>query len=563
MIRALTYDRVKPYILPVLISLLAFFAGEGIFKIMAERSLGSIVRHNVGTIAVLAIIFLVCNEGIIPAIFDLKRTGLPSINQAAPLALFAVVAGITVSVYGGLDIIYGGIIFFIVLCLGLSVFFIFSEKPFHAFCLFWCMYPFLYFIQTQGGSIGFERPVIFDDLVVPFSSVYISILFCASILANLKKGTLFKDSNLRFIYWFILLSIPSMFYSQNPMKSTAYFAFDIIVPVMYFIFALSAIKTRQQIESAVKFILLSLLIISSITIYFYMRSGQAEGALDLSAAEGAMIPFATLASFAAVMFPMFFMFYKITRNKIYPFLLFAFAMLVVLSDNRNSMLVLLFSCLLLFLFSKIAVSKKVFIVSVGLVCLFFAFFLSHALGIGVEIRHRLFFTISQLREGVDINEISSGRWEIWESAVRMIKDHPIMGIGAGMWQDNAFLYQSREYMSNLPGRGYFFYSAVDAHNFFLDLYLKYGVLPVLLFSYFLLNMLKKCSAAYKKETDSNAKRLIIASFISLLVWIVLSIFEYRLYIYWLGTVLPGIFFWTLTVFVFKSVDTQAKQIEAV
>jgi O-antigen ligase len=226
------------------------------------------------------------------------------------------------------------------------------------------------------------------------------------------------------------------------------------------------------------------------------------------------------------------------------------------------MLVLLFAALLLFLFSQIAAPKKIFIVSLGLVCLLFAFFLSSALDIGVETRNRLLLTISQLREGVDINEISSGRIEIWGSALRMIKDHPIMGIGAGMWQDNAFLYQSKEYMTNYPGRGYSFYSSVDAHNFFLDLYLKYGVLPFLLFSYFLLNMLKKCSAAYKKETDSNAKRFIMASFISLLVWIVLSIFEYRFYIYFFGTVLPGIFFWILVVFVFKSLEIQAKQTEA-
>ena len=561
MIPTLTYDKLRPYILPLLIGLLAFFAGEGLFKIMAERSLGSILRHNVGTIAILAILFAFCNENFIPSIFNLKKVGLPSIKQAAPLAVLAVVAGITVFV-GGLDIIYGGIIFFIVLCLGLSVFFIFSEKPFHAFCLFWLAYPFLYFIQTQGPSIGFERPIIFDDLVVPFSSVYILILFCSSLLVNLKKGTLFKNANLRLIYWFILLAIPSIFFSKNPMKSTAYFSFDIIFPLMFFIFALSAIKTRQQIQGALQFILSSLLIITLITFYFFMRRGPEAGILDLYSAEGAMIPFATLASFAAIMFPLSFIFYKITHKKIYPFLLLVFAMLVVLSNSRNSMLVLLFAALLLFIFSRITVSKKIFIVSLGLVCLLCAFFLSFTLDIGVQTRNRLLLTFSQLREGVDINEISSGRMEIWGSALRMIKDHPIIGIGAGMWQDNAFLYQSKRYVTDNPGFAPSYYSSVDAHNFFLDLYLKYGVLPFLLFSYFLLNMLKKSSAAYKKETDNTMKRFIMASCVSLLVWLVLSMFDYRFYYYQAGTVISGLFFWILVVFVFKSIDTQARQTEA-
>jgi len=561
MISTLTYDKLKPYILPGLIALLAFFAGEGLFKIMAERTLGSILRHNVATIAILAILFAFCNEDFIPAIFNLKKIGLPSIKQAALLAVLAIVVGIAVFV-GGLDIIYGGIIFFIVTCLAVSVFFIFSEKPFHAFCLFWLAYPFLYFIQTQGPSIGFERPIIFDDLVVPFSSIYILILFCSSLLANLKKGTLFKNANLRLIYWFILLAIPSIFFSKNPMKSSAYFSFDIIVPLMFFIFALSAIKTRQQIEGALQFILSSLLIITLITFYFFIKKGSEAGILDLYSAEGEMIPFATLASFAAIMFPLSFIFYKITHKKIYSFLLLTFVMLVVLSNNRNSLLVLLFATLLLFLFSKITVPKKIFIVSLGLVCLLFAFFLSYALEIGVDIRHRLFSTISQLREGVDINKISSGRAEIWGSALRMLKDHPIMGIGAGMWQDNAFLYQSKRYMTDYSGYAPSFYSSVDSHNFFLDLYLKYGILPLLLFLYLLLDIFKKCSRAYKKETDSNVKRLIMASYISLLVWFVLSMFDYRIYYYQAGTVISGFFFWALIVFVFKSIEIQSKQKEA-
>jgi hypothetical protein len=72
-------------------------------------------------------------------------------------------------------------------------------------------------------------------------------------------------------------------------------------------------------------------------------------------------------------------------------------------------------------------------------------------------------------------------------------------------------------------------------------------------------MLKKCSAAYKKETDSNTKRFIMASCVSLLAWIVLSMFDYRFYYYQAGTVISGLFFWTLMVFVFKSIEIQVKQ----
>jgi len=556
-------DKIRGYILFSLIGLFAFFSGEGIFKVMAERTLGSILRHNIATIAALFTLLAFYSENFIPLFFNVKKVGLPSIKQAAPLLLFAVVLGIAIVVYSGFGIIYGGIILLIALCLGLSVFFIFTEKPFNAFCIFWFMYPFLYFVQTQGGSIGVERPVFFDVLIVPFSSVYVLLLFCCNILANLKKGTSYKDDNLRFIYWFIFLSIPSLFFSKNPMKSSVYFAFDIIAPIMYFMFALNAIKNREQIGRAIQAMLFSLLVFIFITTYFFMKSGHEEGGLGLYESEGAMMQFGELASFSVIMFPFSFVFYKITNKKVYLFLLLIFAVLGVLSNVRGVALALLSAILLLLIFSKIDVPKKIFIVSVVLACLLLMFLLSHTLELGVETSHRLFLTISQLKASTDMNEISGGRWEIWESALRMIKDHPIMGIGAGMWQDYAFLYKSREYTAYYPGYGYSFYYSVDAHNLFLDLYLKYGVLPLLLFLYFLFNILKKCFRAYKQEADNNAKRFIMATYISLIAWLVISMFDYRFYSYQGGTVLSGIFFWSIIGIFLKSLEMRAKQKESV
>jgi hypothetical protein len=75
----------------------------------------------------------------------------------------------------------------------------------------------------------------------------------------------------------------------------------------------------------------------------------------------------------------------------------------------------------------------------------------------------------------------------------------------------------------------------------------------------LFNILNKCFRVYKKETDNPKKRFIMVSCTSLVVWLAISMFEYRFYIYFAGTLLPGIFFWTLMVFVFKSIEIQAKE----
>ncbi len=83
MIRTLNYDKLRHCILPLLIGLLAFFAGEGIFKVMAERTLGSILRHNMATLATLAILLAFYNENFIPAIFD-QRLPLDGVLFTSP-----------------------------------------------------------------------------------------------------------------------------------------------------------------------------------------------------------------------------------------------------------------------------------------------------------------------------------------------------------------------------------------------------------------------------------------------------------------------------------------------
>jgi len=158
--------------------------------------------------------------------------------------------------------------------------------------------------------------------------------------------------------------------------------------------------------------------------------------------------------------------------------------------------------------------------------------------------------------------LSGDKGEIWGSAIRVLKDHPIMGIGPGMWEDYAFLYQSKLYESDKLGYGYYCYYSIDSHNFFLDMYLKYGVLVFLLFICFVFYIIRKYFASNKYEGVHKRGGLILTCFISLLVWIFLAMFDYRFYHYQFGDISQGLFFWSIIGIFLKSIEMRSKQKEA-
>ena len=131
MIVGIFKNKIRTLVFFLLVAFLAFFAGQALFKVMAERSLGGILRHNLGTIGVLALIFAFCNQGFISGIFNLRKDDTVSLRQIVFAVLFSIFSAVIVLKYNYYGIIYGGITLFILLCLGLSIFYIFSQRAFY------------------------------------------------------------------------------------------------------------------------------------------------------------------------------------------------------------------------------------------------------------------------------------------------------------------------------------------------------------------------------------------------------------------------------------------------
>lgn len=95
--------------------------------------------------------------------------------------------------------------------------------------------------------------------------------------------------------------------------------------------------------------------------------------------------------------------------------------------------------------------------------------------------------------GEDINEVSSGRWEIWLSGIKMIPANPIFGVGAGafMWACSSGEFGPPRHM--------------QSHNLYIQIISTMGIIGVMSWLFFIvstfkilrwLSQLKHCSESY-------------------------------------------------------------------
>ena len=85
------------------------------------------------------------------------------------------------------------------------------------------------------------------------------------------------------------------------------------------------------------------------------------------------------------------------------------------------------------------------------------------------------------------------RLMIWQAALLIGKDHPILGIGPGMFQDYYLKYQSR---FDTP---YFEWAVPQPHNIFLAFWLETGLLGLAGFIWLVIVFFRETAAAIKKK----------------------------------------------------------------
>ena len=132
--------------------------------------------------------------------------------------------------------------------------------------------------------------------------------------------------------------------------------------------------------------------------------------------------------------------------------------------------------------------------------------LTHGVGVG----RRIVGTVEKLATGATY-QATSGRSLIWRSTLRMIKDHPLLGVGLGRFGYHYPFYQA-EFLKGLKGGGPL--NAKRTHNEYLQVLAETGIGGFICFVLFLFLLYKRLVLLLRKKGSENLGFLALASGIS-------------------------------------------------
>lgn len=212
------------------------------------------------------------------------------------------------------------------------------------------------------------------------------------------------------------------------------------------------------------------------------------------------------------------------KNRLHKSALFLLVLLLlvclILSYSRGALLGFISAIILmLFLFPKEQKSVYIFTTLVILIMIFIP-----------GLKERIFFG-------------DSGRYLIWKDTLKMIREHPFLGIGLGTFMD-----YYRKYILLVGNIQY-------AHNCYLQIWAETGVFALLSFILFIGSILYKAIKAF----NNNCNFVLLGFICALFGFLVHSFFDTQLYSLQLAAL-----FWFMSGFVvvLTKVDTSLKVKEA-
>lgn len=130
-------------------------------------------------------------------------------------------------------------------------------------------------------------------------------------------------------------------------------------------------------------------------------------------------------------------------------------------------------------------------------------------------------TLGNVTENVD--EVSSGRWHIWKTGLRMIAERPVLGIGAGafLWAHSSGDFGASRWL--------------ESHNLYIQLAAEMGIFGFVawfLFLYLFMSKLRFLGRAVKRDHRLRWMRLFTNSFMVVIITLLISgMFGHNLYRY--------------------------------
>lgn len=183
---------------------------------------------------------------------------------------------------------------------------------------------------------------------------------------------------------------------------------------------------------------------------------------------------------------------------------FSFALAgVILSQSLNGLVNLVFLSVLVFMFSGRAEHNKILVISILSIVILVSVY-----GLRERISDKILLNPpKQTGISAEIHSLVSldTRLQIWSSAIRDIKERPLLGMGAGVFIFNTQIEEKIGNQMILIGPGQF-----DAHNLELNMASGFGLLGFAAFSIFIFLVVRNISGE-----DAGKKRIILLSIMTL------------------------------------------------
>ncbi len=274
------------------------------------------------------------------------------------------------------------------------------------------------------------------------------------------------------IYVFYILA-QSLFvdYKVQSLKSSL----ETILYVILFFAVLKVFDTKEKLKKVfyVSFFILAFISIDSLyqfyTGYDFFGVPMYENGLRISAWNNTPKVGLMMGEFFGLLVCSLFIFKS--KQRVLAFIVFSLVLVVfILSGNRSPILAIVSSFLIIAIFSKY---RKYLLTFLAIFTFVFALsFFNEKLNSAYS---KLFNPTS--------NEATHGRFIIYSTALEIIKDYPILGIGSHNYE-----YYHLEYVKKLDWKGedsfskYFLsHAPKHVHSVFLDIILSYGFLGTIIF----------------------------------------------------------------------------------
>lgn len=563
---------VRKILLYFLVLLFAYSISGAVFKVLTERTLGSIARGVMPTLPILFLIVLV-------TLYDTRRLSFASLVPRIPsnvnLYLFlkrlfwifvlAIPFGIFANEYfSKIALLYTPIILLSLIMLVFSIICVVRNNYLYAMASFIIIIPLLFFLSRdiffRSGILIYYSNVNQLYVRIGLSSIYLFIMFIFYLISNIQSKVQYKIQKkplIKLTYFIVVYSLFSVFISKDPYLSFVYYLMSIVAPVILFIFLIKAMNSTENIIFLSRIFNLALILYVFIGFYFLQKAEIISkiGTYQYATANE-IIPSVYLGMTAVFGFMLSLLNIRLMNSAIQKTLLIIsaiFCVVIILQSNVRGVQIGLMSGLgYLYIVSNVKRRTKIYttiltlLVAVVLYLVFFEKFTP------VLYRIRLVETIKDIvTSGTLTNYTAFKRLEIWKEAVEMIKDHPFFGIGAGMWKGYTFIYGEKLYVLKDIHGIFRWTSSSSPHNQFLTLAVYFGIPVTISFCAIIFLTFKKATLLVKKVNDIS-KNIIHVVVSMLIVWLTISLFGET--IFWEGILLPGFVFWFLIAVIFKMAE---------